>query len=324
MIWIDTGWVGVRFAIVDGDQRDTSRWYCFVRAMTGMRRLQSTGEMTGLACSRSAGKSVLESIVRLAALIVLGVLAGCSTTPRKEIFAAYQTQMQDRGFLRTAADPQDAPFSNRDLAENFRRIAFFTYPNDEVHIPKPLTKWEGPVRYALMGADSARPEVDELMARLARLTELDIAPEPEKTANFLIMVLDEEQRRLAMRALRDDETRDYFESFLSAIFDCGAISGWSDDDPVIRKTLIYLHGDLQGLYRKLCFHEEIAQSFGLFNDDPTVRPSIFNDDDEFALLTTHDEYLLRILYDRRLKPGMTPSEAMPLVERIIEELRPSS
>ena len=78
----------------------------------------------------------------------------------------------------------------------------------------------------------------------------------------------------------------------------------------------------QGLYRRLCFHEEISQSLGLFNDDPTVRPSIFNDDDEFALLTTHDEYLLRILYDPRLKAGMTADEAMPVVARIVEELRP--
>jgi Protein of unknown function (DUF2927) len=62
---------------------------------------------------------------------------------------------------------------------------------------------------------------------------------------------------------------------------------------------------------------------GLPNDDAAVRPSIFNDGKEFGVLTAHDELLLRILYDPRLEPGMTPATAMPLVRRIIAELRPA-
>ncbi len=63
---------------------------------------------------------------------------------------------------------------------------------------------------------------------------------------------------------------------------------------------------------------------GLLNDDENVRPSIFNDDQEFALLTRHDELLLRILYDRRLAPGMSPETAMPIVDQIVAELMPES
>ena len=51
------------------------------------------------------------------------------------------------------------------------------------------------------------------------------------------------------------------------------------------------------------------------------RP-ITNDDQEFALLTEHDEYLLRILYDPRLKAGMTREEGMPIVLEIVEEIGP--
>ncbi len=57
-----------------------------------------------------------------------------------------------------------------------------------------------------------------------------------------------------------------------------------------------------------------------FSDSPTARPSIFNDDEEFALLTRHDELLLRILYDRRLQPGMTKAQAVPIVRQIAAEL----
>ena len=56
---------------------------------------------------------------------------------------------------------------------------------------------------------------------------------------------------------------------------------------------------------------------GLGNDSDTARPSIFNDDEEFALLTTHDEELLRLLYHPNLTPGMTLEQARPLISRIL-------
>jgi Protein of unknown function (DUF2927) len=249
-------------------------------------------------------------------------LAACSGMARKDLFQTYQSEMQLRGFLRTEADPPDVPYTNARLVENFRRIAFYTYPNDERHVPKPLTKWQGPVRYVVMGTEGDVAQVDGLMRRLSGLTGLEIERVGEDEANFVVLLLDEGEQHAARHAFVDADSRAFFDGFVSAIFDCGAIADWSDDDPEITRALVYLHGDLSGLYRRLCFHEEISQSLGLFNDDPTVRPSIFNDDDEFALLTRHDEYLLRILYDPRLRSGMTPEEAMPLVVRIVEELRP--
>ena len=71
--------------------------------------------------------------------------------------------------------------------------------------------------------------------------------------------------------------------------------------------------------RKACFHEELAQGLGLANDSPAARPSIFNDDEEFALLTDHDASLLRLLYHPDLTPGMTPDEARPILRRLLDE-----
>ena len=68
----------------------------------------------------------------------------------------------------------------------------------------------------------------------------------------------------------------------------------------------------------------VGQTLGPGADSDDARPSIFNDDAEFALMTRHDEDLLRILYDPRLKVGMTRDEAMPLVRQIVEELWPGS
>ncbi|MFN7052469.1 MAG: DUF2927 domain-containing protein, partial [Gemmobacter sp.] len=74
------------------------------------------------------------------------------------------------------------------------------------------------------------------------------------------------------------------------------------------------------LLRLSCLHEEIAQGLGLANDSPLARPSIFNDDEEFALLTRQDELMLKMLYDPALRPGMTAAEARPIVKAIATRL----
>jgi len=84
--------------------------------------------------------------------------------------------------------------------------------------------------------------------------------------------------------------------------------------------MILVKAELTGDFRKSCLTEEFIQALGLFNDGPEVRPSIFNDDAEFIELTRHDEYLLQILYDKRLRPGMLQGEAEPIVKTIAAEL----
>ena len=262
--------------------------------------------------------------LKAATLLGLCLVAGACVAPptKREVFAAYQAQMQAKGRLRTDREARDVPYSNADLADHFRRIAFFNFPADTKHIPKPLTRWRGTVKWSVFGTDEDRRTVERLMKKIARLTRLRIRRVPQRDANFLIVVMTDPEQEEARATLGDEAARAFLDEFLGTVFDCGLVARWTPRRPVIDSALVYLHGDLRGLYRELCFHEEIAQSFGLFNDDPTVRPSIFNDDDEFALLTTHDELLLRILYDPRLKPGMSATAAMPIVRRIIREIRP--
>ncbi len=91
-------------------------------------------------------------------------------------------------------------------------------------------------------------------------------------------------------------------------------------DTQFRKAVAVIRAEHPDLLRTACLHEEIAQGLGLSNDSPAARPSIFNDDEEFGLLTEHDELLLRILYDDRLVPGMTAAQARPIVAAIASEL----
>ena len=89
--------------------------------------------------------------------------------------------------------------------------------------------------------------------------------------------------------------------------------------PEISSSLVIIRNELPNLMRKACIHEEVAQGLGLTNDSHLARPSIFNDDDEFATLTKFDEILLQILYDDRLHPGILRAAAHHLVEQIASE-----
>jgi hypothetical protein len=85
---------------------------------------------------------------------------------------------------------------------------------------------------------------------------------------------------------------------------------------VVLRRLVSLYG-LLGAGGCAC---SVHLTIGLANDSPAARPSIFNDSEEFALLAPHDELLLRILYDRRLRTGRTIEEAKPIVQTIATEL----
>ena len=105
--------------------------------------------------------------------------------------------------------------------------------------------------------------------------------------------------------------RDLAETYL------GSVSSANDR---IAEAIAVIRAENPGLLRLSCVHEELAQGLGLANDYPAARPSIFNDDDEFALLTEQDELMLKMLYDPRLRPGMTAKEVNPRTRIIAREL----
>jgi hypothetical protein len=253
-------------------------------------------------------------------------------------YARIERQLLAQGLLRTDGGGPDTPFTARMLAENFLRIALY----DEyvaaggVIVQRAsearLRRWEGPIRMRLTFSASVpetaraadRAETARLAARITRQTRIPITLTEER-ANFDVLILDEDDRRGAAARLR---------ALVPGISDgaVAAITGldqatfclvFAFSDPgshTYTRAVAVIRAEHPPLMRRSCLHEEIAQAMGLANDSPTARPSIFNDDEEFALLTTHDELLLRILYDPRLRPGMTAVEARPIVMRIAEEL----
>ena len=260
-------------------------------------------------------------------------------------FARQEASLLARGMLRTDGGGPDTPFTAAMLAENFVRIALFDeYTEVRGRLvsgptPSSLRRWEAPVRMRLeFGASVAqatrqgdRRDVAGYTARLARLTGhpvslLPAAAGPEQ-ANFHILVLDEDERRTAEDRLRRllpgiDATSVRIITDMPLGVSCLVMAFAPAGSHVYSRAVAIVRAELPDLSRLSCYHEELAQGLGLPNDSPRARPSLFNDNEEFALLTRHDELLLRILYDPRLRPGMREAEARPIVLRLAKELMP--
>ena len=70
-----------------------------------------------------------------------------------------------------------------------------------------------------------------------------------------------------------------------------------------------------------CIYEELLQSLGPINDDTTVPWSMFNDDVQMGFFDLYDQYLLNILYDSRISPGMTRTEVEALLPEVLPQVR---
>jgi hypothetical protein len=281
--------------------------------------------------------------MRRAAL--LGALGIAACAPAEDAYyARLETDLRAAGFMRTDRAPRDARFTNADLVRNFQLIALYSeYGRTAERFVRErsetvLSKWTGPVRVGLVFGRSVPDErratdtadVTGFMARLAALTGLDIRLSSAGGAppNFVVIFANRAERtEIAAEIARTN--RDADPAFLDSLANsptseiCYVNTFWDAEQP--GRTIFavaVIKDETAGLMRLSCVHEELTQALGLGNDDERVRPSIFNDDEEFALLTEHDEYLLRMLYHPDLRPGMDAEEVAPLLPGIVAALRP--
>jgi hypothetical protein len=70
-----------------------------------------------------------------------------------------------------------------------------------------------------------------------------------------------------------------------------------------------------------CAYEELLQALGAINDDRSVPWTMFNDDVQMGFFDVYDQYLLNILYDPRIRPGMTKDEVNALLPEVLSTAR---
>jgi hypothetical protein len=253
-------------------------------------------------------------------------------------YATVQEGLLSSSLLRTEIAPADAPFTDRNLKENFLKIALYEeYSGGQItshshQAPIHLLRWEEPVRVALLfgpavpaaqvATDTAR--VASYLAKLAKVTGHPIALN-DRNPNFWVHIATVDERA-AMGPAITREMSGLTAGQLASVTQmspdtyCQVLTQSDDATSTYARAVAVIPSEHPDLMRLACIDEELAQALGLPNDSNAARPSIFNDDQEFALLTKQDELMLRILYDPALHPGMTEAEARPIVETLATRL----
>ena len=253
-------------------------------------------------------------------------------------YAQVQQALLSQGLLRTDGGGPDTPLSDRLLAQNFIRIALYdeyargSAGSVQRQTPSELRRWQAPVRVGLhFGAsvpaekratDTAR--VASFLQRLATATGHPIRLD-DNNPNFQLYIVNEDERqalgpqlRAALPELTSADVAGITNLPRSTY--CIVYAQSQGNSGVYSAAFAVVRAEHPDLLRLSCIHEEIAQGLGLPNDSPQARPSIFNDDEEFALLTRQDELMLKMLYSPDLRPGMTEAEARPIVETLASRL----
>lgn len=250
-------------------------------------------------------------------------------------YGRVQADLLAQGLLRTDGGGVDTPYTDTDLLRNFEAIAFydeyqrgggFTLASGGA---SKLRKWATPIRVGVEFGDSVpaaqqaadRAQINAYAARLARITGHPMTP--GSNPNFHVFVVGEDDRDATLARILQivpnlgPSSQSMLRTMPRAIHCLVMAFSGGEGDFTYERAIAIIRAEHPDLLRKSCVHEEMAQGLGLANDSPRARPSIFNDDDEFALLTTHDEELLRTLYDPRLTAGMSLDEARPILRQII-------
>ncbi len=251
-------------------------------------------------------------------------------------YRSTEARLVSRGRLRTD-DGSGTPFTADQLAQNFENIALFdeyTLVNGRFvrrQTPSTLRRWTAPVRlqpYFGASVEAGQQATDRATlqgyaARLARSTGHPISV--SGNGNFHVLFMNTDELSASGPLLRrlvpgiGAPTVNQIENLGRDTF-CAVFAFSQPGSSVYTAAIAVIRSEHPSLLRRSCIHEEIAQGLGLPNDSPTARPSVFNDDQEFALLTRQDEALLRILYDQRLDIGTTPEAARATVRMIAGEL----
>jgi hypothetical protein len=259
--------------------------------------------------------------------------AGSPGSDLATYYASLESELVARGALK--ADRPVGRLEAARLERDFMEVALmdeygggFT-SGSGTRRAKHLLRWEEPVRIRVSFGGSVPEDqrrndlrkIDRYARQLAQATGHPVSVSRDRPNLHVLVVSEAERRSLA--------------SQLPALVP--GISPWmvrtiarmqpnhlcmvvaephADPRRGYRQAVAILRAEQSELMRTSCIEEELAQAMGLPNDCDEARPSIFNDDQEYAFLTRRDEVLLRMLYSPTLASGMTAAEARPEITRL--------
>jgi hypothetical protein len=212
-------------------------------------------------------------------------------------------------------------FTDAEIIDGFFKVTF----GAEFHLAggvDRIRKYVGPI---LVYVDNrAQPnrtkEVTAVVADIrARIRDLDIAMTGKRDdAQIVVSLVRDRDLAHAIRTLYGIDRARRIQRSLEP----QCLSGFrKDENSRILHSDVLIVADAGEFVFYDCIYEELLQSLGPINDDTTVPWTMFNDDVQMGFFDVYDQYLLNILYDRRIRPGMTRTQVEALLPEVLPQVR---
>jgi Protein of unknown function (DUF2927) len=211
-------------------------------------------------------------------------------------------------------------FTDSEIVEGFMKTAF----GAEYHLAgrvDRIRKYEVPVRVFADGNRADRKaELAKIVADIAaKVKYLDIAMVGSSDgANVLVkMVRDRDLYRTIATFYGGERARE-----IKSSLDPQCLSGFRKNEKFeIEHSDVILTVDNGDFTFFDCAYEELLQSLGPINDTESVPWTMFNDNVSMGYFDVYDQYLLNLLYDPRVKAGMTVAEVREVLPNVLTDVR---
>jgi hypothetical protein len=212
-------------------------------------------------------------------------------------------------------------FTDSEITEGFFKTAF----GAEYHLAgrvDRIRKYDMPVRVFADGA--GRPDRKAQLAKVVtdiaqRVQHLDIAmADSSDGANVVVnLVRDRDLSRTITNFYGSERAREIRSSL-----DPQCLSGFRKNEKFeIEHSDVILTVDSGDFVFLDCAYEELLQSLGPINDTSSVPWTMFNDNVSMGFFDVYDQYILNILYDPRIRAGMTVAEVREVLPDVLADVR---
>ncbi len=211
-------------------------------------------------------------------------------------------------------------FTDSEIIEGFLKTAF----GAEYHLAgrvDRIRKYDAPVRVFADGTRADRKaQLTKIVADIAaRVRHLDIAMTANNDeANVLVkLVRDRDLNRTIATFYGSERAREIRSSL-----DPQCLSGFRKNEKFeIEHSDVILTVDNGDFVFFDCAYEELLQSLGPINDTSTVPWTMFNDNVSMGYFDVYDQYILNLLYDPRIKAGMTVQDVRAVLPEVLADVR---
>jgi len=252
-------------------------------------------------------------IVPILAVALAGIAADCvALTPAASA---------ENPAIASRRSSEKKTFTDGEIIDGFFKTAF----GAEYHLAgrvDRIRKYNMPVR--VFAAGGARPDRKVLLARVvadigARVQHLDIAmTDSRDTANVIVnLVRDRDLSRTIATFYGNERAREIRSSL-----DPQCLSGFRKNDRFeIEHSDVLLTFDSSDFTFLDCAYEELLQSLGPINDTSSVPWTMFNDNVSMGFFDVYDQYIMNVLYDPRIKAGMTVEQVKAVLPEVLADVR---